>query len=92
MLRIRLLVVFGAAISVSACGSAPFKTDTAARFDTHPLAFHSGPKLTGQLSHTTITNEAELTSAADRIRLESFEPVEEEAEASTSARSNISML
>lgn len=92
MLKSRYVVVLVGILSVSACGSTPFKESSAARFDTHPLAFHTGPKLTGEVSHTTITNEAELTSAAERIKAETFEPVDGEAEASTSARSNISLL
>ena len=92
MLKSQHVVVLVGILSISACGSAPLKETSAARFDTHPLAFHTGPKLTGELNHTLITNEAELTSAAKRIKSEAFEPVDEEAETSTSARSNISLL
>lgn len=92
MIRFRNISVVLAVLSVAACAPEPMQIRTTAQYEANPLGFSQNPTMTKQLSQTYITNELELASAAERIEAEMLEPVDDSADASLSARSNISLF
>ncbi len=82
-----------AALSLAACAGQPFSgSQTPYQFEASPLGFTQNPRLATKVDHRVISNEAELMSAAERIKAEHLGTVVTEDSESISARSIVSPL